>query len=158
MASAAPEDPAAPVTGARGGPPRWVGRHGRTCPAASCPAGDLPGGELPGGELPGGDLPGGDTGTGDAGHGRRGRAVDPAAELASLLEELGLPAECVSGFQDVIEGLADELAALPEEAPDVLTDLVAGLEEFSRPRTRWRCRRLWRTCSAPTSSLSWRRR
>ena len=130
MASAAPEDPAAPVTDLA---EDLLGGSGD---AAAPGAGDLPGGELPIGDLPGGDLPIGDlptggTGTGDGGTGGTdgAGAVDPAAELAALLEELGLPAECVSGFQAVVEGLADELAGLPEEAPDVLTDLVAGLQE-----------------------------
>ena len=49
MASAAPEDPAAPVTELA---EDLLGGSGGTA--------DLPGGELPGGDLPGGELPGGD--------------------------------------------------------------------------------------------------
>lgn len=86
----------------------------------------LPGVDLPGGDLSGGDTTGGDTTGGDTTGGEQG---DPSAELAALLVGLGLPEECVSGFQSVIEGLADELAELPEEAPELLTGLVAGLQE-----------------------------
>jgi hypothetical protein len=56
-----------------------------------------------------------------------GEGMDPDA-LAALLEELGVPAECVTGFQEVLEGIAADLAASPEEVPDELAGLVAGLQ------------------------------
>lgn len=95
-------------------------------------------------ELPdAGDLPGADDLPVDSGI-EDPEVVDPEAggetpdpvpplelpdELAALFEELGIPAECVSSFQEIFEGLAAELAESPEEVPDQLAGLLAGLQE-----------------------------
>jgi hypothetical protein len=108
--------------GLEGGELEGGGLEGGELEGGELEGGGLEGGELEGGGLEGGELEGGELEGGEL-------EGDPSAELAALLEGLGLPEGCVSSFQGVIEGLAGELAELPEEAPEVLTGLVAGLQE-----------------------------
>jgi hypothetical protein len=124
MAQAAPEVPDNPVSDA-------VDEVVDQLPTDELPTEELPTEELPTEGLPTEELPteelpiGG--GAGDPGPAEE-EGADPLAELTALFEELGLPPECIPGFQSVIEGIVAGLPTSPEELEEAVNGLVAGLE------------------------------
>lgn len=116
MAQALPGDPDVPPTVAG-----VLDEVEEQLPTEGLPTEGLPTEGLPTEELPIGGGAGEPGLEGEAG-------ADPLAELTALFEELGLPPECIPGFQSVIEGIVDGLPTSPEELEEAVNGLVVGLE------------------------------
>ncbi|WP_040337481.1 hypothetical protein [Candidatus Blastococcus massiliensis] len=66
--------------------------------------------------------------TGEEGAGTEEEGPGLPPEVLALFEELGLPPECIPGFQAALVEIAGGLAEAPEEVPDLVTGLLTGLQ------------------------------